>query len=108
MIKTRSYERLQESLRARHEPGAMRVLSIVYWRTLLCIAALIFLGALLWGWWEFEAAKATLDARNDQQQNQAPILSRKDVDDTVGTFIKRRDAYEQLKLAPPSVPNPSQ
>ncbi|HEY4520860.1 MAG TPA: hypothetical protein VJL57_00470 [Candidatus Paceibacterota bacterium] len=108
MIKTRSYDRLRESLRARHEPGAMRVLSIVYWRTLLCVAALIFLAALLWGWWEFKATMATLDARNDQQQNQAPILTRKDVDDAVAAFDARQNTYERLKIEPLSAPDPSQ
>ncbi|RJQ33553.1 hypothetical protein C4568_04450 [Candidatus Parcubacteria bacterium] len=108
MNTARSFSHLRESIRARHEPGAMRILSIYYWRTLICAALLLSFGAIFWGWWEFNATRAILDTRNDPAQSQAPILTRKMVEDAIDRFAVRKAGYEQLRVNPVPAPNPGQ
>lgn len=85
----------------------MRILCTVYWRTLLLLACAAFVSMLGFGLFELRVALATLDKRNEPLPNQAPVITRKNVDEAVDAFSKRHDQYEQLKLAPLSIVDPS-
>jgi hypothetical protein len=85
----------------------MRMLTIFYWRTMVCVAALLFVVTLIWGSWEMQASLSTLDKLKAPQKKQTPILSRKDVDDTVSLFQKKEARYTFLQTNASSTPDPS-
>ncbi len=108
MKKILTYDRFLGSVRARHEPGAMRVITIVFWRSLLTLALMVFFGALACGLWEFDRALTILDTTKDETANQAPLVTRKDLESVAGLFEERGRAYDARLREPLVLPDPSQ
>ena len=83
------------------------MLSVLYWRVLLLCATIVFLVLIVFGVLELRSTLATLDKINDPQPNQAPIITRPEVDDAVAAFDARQAAYDARKANPFTTADPS-
>jgi len=106
MTKLGPYTLLREALKNPNEPTFMRALAEWYWRTLLVLLLLLFIGSLALGFSELGAARSVFDQLKAPQQTPPSALSRKDIDAVVAGFTARESRYGALKADPVSLPDP--
>ena len=86
----------------------MHTLAVTYWRTLLIVAVLSTIGILLWAFIELQASRSVLERLNEPSPNQAPILTRQEIDGMAAQLTEAQSTYLQIKNASTSVAGPAQ
>lgn len=85
---------------SRHEPEGMRVLSDIYWRTLLSIATLLVLSALVYGVWGLLRVLDDLNSVVRVSAPPPPAINRGVLNATMEGFETRSTQFELLKTKP--------
>ncbi len=93
---------------SRHEPEGVRVLSDLYWRIVISIAALLTVLSLGYGVWGLLRVLDSLSSFVLVPAPPPPALNRAILDATMRGFEIRRTQFELLKATPGEViPDPS-
>ncbi len=93
---------IRETLSARHDPGHIRVLADIYWRTLIAAAFAVLILVFLYSIWDLTGILHDLGATADTSALPAPALDRSELNATVNAFDDRKTKFEELKTSPPA------
>lgn len=105
-IGMRTWNKARTAWEFRHEPEHMKVLALIYWRTLLALSALTMLGFVVWGAVLLFNATQDLGSLPAQGGGRAGTLNKEQLRETLEGFEARRARYEALKTAPIQIVDP--
>ena len=92
----------------RFEPDGVHAIADIYWRTLLCTAALIVVLALVLGLWELFGVFDLLQRLPDTSRLPPSVFNRATMQAIVQRFDARQTQFDNLQSNPPAaIPNPS-
>lgn len=93
---------------SRHEPEGVRVLADMYWKTLLVLAVVVTIGAIVFGVWGLLRVLDAIGSAVRIAPPPPPALNRAVLDATMRGFENRRTNFERLKTTPgETIPDPS-
>ncbi|MDO8514406.1 MAG: hypothetical protein Q7S50_02585 [bacterium] len=102
------FNRARDAYAVGHEPEGRRLLSDIYWRTILVAALLILVCVFLYGTWVLMRVLDDLGATADVSAPPPPALSRAMLKEMVQGFEMRQSQFETMKKSPPAaIPDPS-
>ena len=87
----------REAMSRRHEPEGVRILSNIYWRTLVLVEILIVGLAIAYGIWGLLRVLSDLGAISAASAPPPSALNRGVLDATVSGFEKRQAQFDLLK-----------
>ncbi len=99
--------RLRDGYAGRFEPEGLRVLASLYWRTLLCAAALVIALSLKYGMWDLFGVLAGLSATSDTAGAPKPALTRAQLEAVVQGFKARQTHFDELSGSVGAISDPS-
>jgi len=100
--------RLRNFYDSRFEPEGIRPLAEMYWRTLMLIASLLCLAALLFGIWNLFSVFDTLSSLADTSPPPPAAFSSSALHALSGGFDARQTQFNTFTSNPPSAaPDPS-
>lgn len=91
----------------RREPENMRALSDVYWRTLVVVAALVVLCAILYGVTQLVGVMGYAQEGNAATPVSAAGINRTQLEATLSAFSARQENYDALASTSVSAVDPS-
>ena len=98
--------KIRDAYAARHEPEAERVLGGIYWALLVSLLVCIVIGSIAFGIWEFTRPLEDT-AETSVSVGSKKGLSRGDIQKTLEAFDARATRYENKRIAPIGVKDPS-
>jgi len=88
---------------ARHEPEAYTLLARAYWAVMVVVVAVLMVGGIAYGVWEFLKPLPEATSGVKPQLN----LSKAQLEKILKGFQTRSDNYEKSRVAPTVVRDPS-
>ena len=95
--------RLRDAYAARYEPEGLRPLADTYWRSVLAIAFVVAVLAVLYGVWDLADVLNGLSASADAPVTPAPALDRSKLEATLNGFQARDTQFNSLETNPSQV-----
>lgn len=106
-MKSSFFSSFRELYAARHEPENVRPLAEAYWRALLVLSALLIIGILFFGAWEFASVMRKISTSSNGNAPKVDVLDRTKLEDTLAKFAERQSTYEAAKGKKPGLSDPS-
>jgi hypothetical protein len=91
--------KIKDALEARHEPEAQALLAHAYWSALISLLALIAIGSVAYGAWEF-MRPLTQDISSVTVGSPKAPLNRAELQTVLDGFDERNIRFEERRVAP--------
>ncbi len=98
--------KIKDAYSSRHEPEAAHRLGEWYWMFLMTLLALIVIGGVAFGVWEF-ITPLTIETAESVSVGQRKGVTKTDIVKVLDGFETRADKYEERRVAPVPVKDPS-
>src|SRR3989344_873644 len=89
------------------EPRNMRIIAVLSWRSLICIAIFLALASLFYGFLKFQTTLQTLEEANAQVSAAKTKFNRAEFDAIVAAWSARQLRYHVAEAAAPPIADPS-